>query len=185
VRSIGLILISCSGIATTASRHEALPLIIVPIYGNTLISKRNCFCAWPKTDSPAPSEICALDFKGEFRRIQTGSASELSVSVGRFFKIGAREPLRRPDRKDPQPSPTIEPLRASSDLNVLLRRANPRGRRFILPEHGTPPRCGVRRDLTRRHRNSRRDIGAAAKRAIIAAAGSERPPRGTLGQRRG
>jgi hypothetical protein len=80
---------------------------IILRHRNALIFRRKFFLGKDKDRLPDPSEICALDFKGKFRRFKICSVQRLSASIGRFLKsvgesgvIGFAEkrPSRRPSR---------------------------------------------------------------------------------------
>src|SRR6266446_385754 len=57
-----------------------------------------------KNRLPGPSEICALELKGEFRRSEFARFQRLSASIGRFLKSAARAVLSAWQKKDRQQS---------------------------------------------------------------------------------
>ena len=57
---------------------------IILRHGNALIWRHKFFLCTTKNRLSDPSEILALDFKGEFRRFKSARFQRLSASIGRF-----------------------------------------------------------------------------------------------------
>lgn len=93
VQPITLTRISCGGIAKTASRPEwDYSHSIIFSHGNALIFRCKFFLRTTKNRLTDPSEICALEFKHEFRRFTICSVST-TIGVNRsIFAIHGSEP---------------------------------------------------------------------------------------------